>query len=75
MNFAKSIFASLTNTRKDMNKLLTVMPHRSRLVKCPVCKKYVFLTADDKFPKHYKNVYKNLVCGGSNVEFENKKEN
>jgi hypothetical protein len=51
------------------------MPHRSRLVKCPVCKKYVFLTADDKFPKHYKNVYKNLVCGGSNVEFENKKEN
>lgn len=53
-----------------MNKLATRMPHHSRLVKCPKCKKYVFLTTENKFSKHYKNIYKNIICGGSNLMFE-----
>jgi len=53
-----------------MNKLITKIPHQSRLVKCPKCKKYVFLTIENKLPKHYKNIYKNIICDGSGLSFE-----
>jgi hypothetical protein len=45
----------------------------NRIVKCPFCKKYVFLDCDDKFSKHYKSVAKNLICQGSGKENEESK--
>lgn len=49
---------------------LTKMPNYKRLIKCKFCKKYIFLTPNNLIQKHYRHIAKNIICEGSNQEYE-----